>query len=480
MNFRFKYIILIALLSSFDLRGQEVSKEMLDFPLNNKQVQKMTAALEKLNGKFEKQLSKLRAKITEEDLGPQVLTDTVVLDSLNMKKDSLLLKVNQLESQLDSLGIENLEENKQYQELKKQIEGLDVQGLSDNELLANGLDSLSGQLDFLMGQKDAIEFNKSLNELKEELGILQYQEEAIKSLKTRVDFDQFESLKSEFDELQSIFNEGQASVLNYKERLKNWDKELEKFTMEHPTIKAMQDEFNEQKSIEHLFNDRSKGMQDLQSKEFVKSELMNQVGGSEEQVSQMISEKIAEANSQLATYKNKMNKLSEFPEINKEANNPLKGVPLKYRLVYSGNMNVNKGNPASLDINFNVAYRLFPKWSLGGGGVYRVNLGSAIDDIDLRSLGLGYRAFIDFEMFKSWFLEGAYEGYIGDKDGSIQNSNFELANKNQYETALIGLGYRYQISDKIKGKLMLFYDLLHNGNSPYNHPLQIRVGFDFN
>ena len=266
----------------------------------------------------------------------------------------------------------------------------------------------------------------------------------------------------------------------YRNRLKNWDKELEKFIIEHPAIQAMQDEFNEQKAIEHLFNDRTKGMQDLQTKELVKEEVMEQVGGTEQQVSQLISEKIAEANTQLASYKNKFNQLSDFPKINEEAGNPFKEVPLRYRLVYSGNMNVNRGNPSSLDINFNVAYRLFPKWSLGGGGVYRINLGSAIDDIDLRSLGLGYRGFIDFEMFQSWFLEGAYEGYIGDKDGDIQNTSLELVDNNQYHTVLIGLGYRYQISEKkLKGRLMLFYDLLDNENSQYNNPLQIRMGFDF-
>jgi len=470
---------LVLFILCLGLYGQEVSKEMLDFPLKQKEVEKMTSKLRKLNARLEEKLADLRDEINETESSSIPSIDNTIVDQVRAKKDSLQQRIANLEAGADSLGLTELMQNQEYQALKEQVETLELSALSENELLTTGLDSLTNQLEFLMGQKDAIEFNKSLGELKQELNILRSQEEAISIFKDRVDFDQFEDLQSEFEVLQSLMTDAQGTGSAYQERLRNWDKELETFIMEHPTIKAMQDEFSQQKNMEQLFNDRSKGMRDLQSKELVKEQVMEQVGGSEQQVSQMLGEKIAEANTELASFKNKLDQLSDFPEINEEASNPLKGVPLKYRLVYSGNMNVNRGDPASLDINFNFAYRLYPKWSLGAGVNYRSNLGSDIDDIEIYMLGWGARSFIDFNITYNWFLEGAYEYFYGEKDGSLSKSNSDLNFKQKYETALVGLGYRYRISGKIKGKVMAFYDLLINQNSPYNNPLQFRVGFEF-
>ena len=69
MKFQLIYIILIALFGSLTLSGQEVTREMLDFPFKAKQVDKMTAKLQKLNSKLEKRLTDF--KITEQGTGVQ-------------------------------------------------------------------------------------------------------------------------------------------------------------------------------------------------------------------------------------------------------------------------------------------------------------------------------------------------------------------------------------------------------------------------
>ena len=153
MKFQLIYIILIALFGSLTLSGQEVTREMLDFPFKAKQVDKMTAKLQKLNSKLEKRLTDLRSKITEQGTAVQVMPDSVSINEIIVKKDSLLNQMADLEAKMDSLGMAGLQEDEQYQELKSQIKEVDINNLSENELLVNGLDSLSNQLNFLMGQK---------------------------------------------------------------------------------------------------------------------------------------------------------------------------------------------------------------------------------------------------------------------------------------------------------------------------------------
>ncbi|WP_422008211.1 hypothetical protein [Roseivirga pacifica] len=436
---------------------ETVGQAMEQFPLSARQADKLTEKLRKLNTDLSEKLTEYQREMLAQ---PEQLLDQDSL-SLTTPTDSLSVP-SQLDSLAQSVGADSL-----------------IQMPVHSELLQQEIDSLKNNLEFLLGQREAIKLNKSLSDLNQELEILKSQEELMAQLKEKLKPEQLQALGEEFGELQEMVSEYKGLLSEYKDQLKNWDQELEKFIMENEQVKALQKEYQENKLIERAFSDRSKGMQDLQTKEIVKEAIQENVGGTQEEVSQMIAEKIASANDLMSKKKQQLAEFTYVPEINKQANNPLKGVPLKHRLVYSGNININRGDPASADINADIAYRLTKHWSLGAGGFYRLNLGSAIDNIHLYGLGGGYRSFVDFGIFTNWFLEAAYEGYWGDKTGNQQN-NTKLENgpDSFYQTGLIGFGYKYRISEKLKGKAMLFYDLFHNSDSPYPNALMFRVGFE--
>ncbi|PWL30060.1 hypothetical protein [uncultured Roseivirga sp.] len=454
----FLVLLLLSCIVANQTHAQEtVGQAMEQFPISHKQADKLTEKLRKLNSNLSEKLTEYQREMLAQ---PEQLLDQDSL-LLNAPTDTLSVP-SQLDSLAESVGADSL-----------------VQVPSQSELLQKGIDSIRNNMEFLLGQEEAIKLNKSLGELNQELEILKSQEVLIEQLKESLKPEQLQALGKEFEELQEMVSEYKGLLSEYKDQLKNWGQELEKFIMENEQVKVLRKEYQESKLIESAFRDRSKSMQNLQTKEIVKEAIQESVGGTEEELGQMITEKIASANQLMSKKKQRLAELADIPGINKKANNPLKGVSLKHRLIFGGSVNINRGAPASADMNVHIAYRLTKRWSAGAGVLYRLNLGSAIDNLHLHGLGGGYRNFVDFGISTSWFLEAAYEGYWGNKYGNHQNApRLENGSDNFFQTGLLGLGYKYRLSARLKGKTTLYYDLFNKSDSPYPNALMFRVGFE--
>lgn len=441
------------LLTSFTVVKAQNGTTLRQWPVGVKQAQGMKKELMNLNDRISEKLGQLQNAV--ESQAPLSI-DSLMALSKAAKTDSI---------EPDSLNIEEIS----Y-----------VPVVRDSAVLQMAIDSLKAKTEFLMGQKEVIELNKELGELEQELTILQSQEKLLEQLKSQMDSGQLKALKGQIDEMDQLMQEYKSMLKEYTNKLDGWDNEIEDFVLNHKEIKALREEYQNQKILEHSLQDRSMEALPMQTKEGVKDGVFKQIGGEPEEARAMVLEKIEEATGLLSKAKEKYAELSDIPQVNTQAKNPLKGVPLKYRFVYGGNMSVNQGNPASIDLTVDLGYRLSPKFTLGSGLIYRSNLGSGFKDIQLGTLGWGYRSFIDYNFLKQFFMEGAFESYYGDVSAKPKNTNQEEEITNdKLKAGLLGLGYRYKLKGKVKGKFLVLYNLTNQSKNQFGNPIVFRMGIEF-
>jgi len=154
--------------------------------------------------------------------------------------------------------------------------------------------------------------------------------------------------------------------------------------------------------------------------------------------------------------------------------NSLTGTPLKERFILGGNLEVNTGDPTSLDFSPTLAYRINKVWTAGLGGSYRANFGEEIEFWDAFDQDVyGYRVFSEYVVFKNFFTHGEFESM----NVSIKNPAGEIMGRQWVSGALAGMGKNYNFINKVKGNVMVLYDFLHGDSSPHKRPWVIRFGF---
>ncbi|OEK05799.1 GumC domain-containing protein [Roseivirga misakiensis] len=336
--------------------------------------------------------------------------------------------------------------------------------------LREELNELQSEYEFAMGQEEAILLNKQIEELKVELDLFESNQHWLEDLKQTNGIEIPESLLAKKEEYLGIVNQ-------YKTKIQNLDKSLESYISNHPTVKALKEEYLNGKALEA--SSLRDNAQNFQTGEFIKEVLQDRFGGTEEEIGQLITEKLASATSEVEQLKQKYSDFTEGDALEfLDGESP--SFSLAERLVYGGNFSLNRDRPASLDIALNLGVAISPKLELGVGLSYRSNLGTALDEIDLSSLGWGYRTYLDFSIWKGFFIEGAFEGYKG------ETSHRESINNNEFpgsipwrSTALIGLGKNQSLGKKTVARFAILYDL-NQPNSQYNNPLVVRFGLFFN
>jgi hypothetical protein len=132
--------------------------------------------------------------------------------------------------------------------------------------------------------------------------------------------------------------------------------------------------------------------------------------------------------------------------------------------------------PATANLALTLGYKINDKSTIGVGGSYMAGMGSGWGDIRFSSQGVGLRSFMDWKLYKSYYITGGYEENYMTQFSSIA----ELQNRSAWQaSALIGLERKYKISAKLTGTVQLLFDAFYKEEIPQGQMVKFRVGYTF-
>ncbi len=184
-------------------------------------------------------------------------------------------------------------------------------------------------------------------------------------------------------------------------------------------------------------------------------------------------EKLEVAQKKLSDLKKKYSAVQSSQDLSTAVKrNSLQQEPFSERFLIGLGLQVNQ-DPTSADISPQIAYRLNRKYRIGLGASYRVIL--SFDQFNNEDQVYGYRAFLEREAYKGFFLHLEYENLSVTPD-SVNLTDH--AHRRWNSGGLVGVGKQYKFIKGIQGQVMVLYDLLYDkGITPYDKRLMVRFGF---
>ncbi len=171
-------------------------------------------------------------------------------------------------------------------------------------------------------------------------------------------------------------------------------------------------------------------------------------------------------------------KYAAIPELSKPEEgvkrNSLKGSPLKNRLFLNGNIAIQSTSPMILDANIQVGYKWTKAFSSGVGLLLREQFSNR-DSTSLTGDAHGVSVFSNYDILKGFYVYGEYQLV---KNKSLFQET-PVAATWQY-AALLGIGRRFQLSNKISVSISLLYDFNYKNNNLNQRPLVPRIGYQVN
>lgn len=146
----------------------------------------------------------------------------------------------------------------------------------------------------------------------------------------------------------------------------------------------------------------------------------------------------------------------------------------KDKIFYGGSLGLQFGNVTLVDISPMVGYKITPRIGIGVSPTYKYYQFRNYygQSFDLKSHVWGGGLFGRVLIFDKIFAHAEYE-YLTYK--SKDNSS-SLTYINNYNSVLVGAGYREPISENGFMYLLLLWNINETIDSPYNNPI-IRAGF---
>jgi len=193
---------------------------------------------------------------------------------------------------------------------------------------------------------------------------------------------------------------------------------------------------------------------------------------------------IQEAQSQIASLRNKLNQFGggggDVPD-NTQPNNQ-RTKTLFNRLEYGINVSSTHSSyffPMVSTFGLSVGYKLNDKGnSIGFGISYMMGWGPDIQHIALSSQGVGFRSFANIQLKKNFFISGGLEyNYEQPFSNYQQLRNIQL----WQNSGLIGLSKIISIKSKFfkKTTIQVLWDFLSYQHVPQTQPFIFRIGYDF-
>jgi hypothetical protein len=96
------------------------------------------------------------------------------------------------------------------------------------------------------------------------------------------------------------------------------------------------------------------------------------------------------------------------------------------------------------------------------------------DHIQITHQGIGLRSYIDWKIYRSFFISGGYEQNYRSEIGSIS----QLKNYSAWQSSgLVGISKKYSLKGKMKGEMKLLWDFLSYNQVPRTTAVLFRIGY---
>ncbi len=194
---------------------------------------------------------------------------------------------------------------------------------------------------------------------------------------------------------------------------------------------------------------------------------------------QIVIQQIQQAQGAMQNILNRVNGNSSQTNMPDYQPQTLRSKTFLQRLEFGANVQFARPNgplPQTSNWAAQAAYKFSKKGSLGIGAMYSMGMGSGLNNIRITHNGIGFRSFADFKLKGSFFINGGFEQNYN----AAFNRITELNNLNRWTgSALLGISKKYNVSKKLKGNLMLLYDLMHRVNVPATQAILFRFGYNF-
>ena len=301
-----------------------------------------------------------------------------------------------------------------------------------------------------------------VDELKEMQGLLKDEGK----LTDMLDVSELKKLNREVGDLKSAFEE-------YKGEFEGWDEKLLQEVSNLPEARLAKAQMDKIKAYKPLPEGYRENLGQFQTNDFVKEKLEAKAEEFSRLGETTLQEKFDEAQARMAEAKKKFPSLESVEEAPKRYN-PYKGQPFFKRLVIGGNLQVNQQQPASLDAALNLTYPLGLRSAVGLSGAGRIFVEKP-KATQTKEHATSIRSFLRHTFWRTFYVQGNYEF----TRLRIEDVNETNLGQEWVQTALLGLGKRFNLSPKIKMNFTVFYDLFYDlERSPNNQRWVTRIGFD--
>ena len=211
--------------------------------------------------------------------------------------------------------------------------------------------------------------------------------------------------KSDLSDLTGKAEDLQKLVSDYKNNFKGWDEKLLAKATNIEEIKLLKEQQEKLAAYKPLPEGYRENMDGFQTNDFVKEQLeakaeeIKKIGG------EALQDKFDLAQEKLSEAKEKYGSLESLKDAPNRKPNLYKGDPFLKRIKWGGNFQINKDDPASVDIAVQASYLLNQRARFGTGVSYWVTVGKNFQQIDFKDQVLGLRSFFDYTIYKSIYLE---------------------------------------------------------------------------
>ena len=168
-------------------------------------------------------------------------------------------------------------------------------------------------------------------------------------------------------------------------------------------------------------------------------------------------------------------KFIELPNLEQDEQgikrNSLQGTPIKKRFFLNGNVALQSTDPLILDTNLQLGYQWNKKLATGIGIILREQLNDR-DSSNVTGDAHGLSLFASYDITDGFY---AYAEYQLVNNRSLFSESSAITTW-QY-AALLGVGRRFSISEKISFSVLLLYDFNYKNNNLSQRPLTPRIGY---
>ncbi|MFT3822914.1 MAG: hypothetical protein QM731_03300 [Chitinophagaceae bacterium] len=368
-----------------------------------------------------------------------------------------------------------------------------------------GLDSLKTSLNFLSANNDLLgnkgqDVRTTLNSLNDLTDKLQQAEVIKQYIRQRKQLLNEQLSKFSLTRQLKQYNQQAyyyaAQLQEYKNILNDPDKLQQKALGLLRRLPAWQSFFKQHSELTGLFSVPSNygnagSLAGLQTRADLQQLIQQRIVAGGPNAQQYIQNNMQQAQAQLNSLKDKLNKLGGNPDMDMPEQfkgNSQKQRSFLKRLEYGTNLQTQRSTymfPTTSDVGLSVGYKLNDKSVIGIGGSYKLGWGNGWNNIKLTHQGVALRSFLDYKIKGSFFASGGFEYNYQPLSDSLYSSSPPAGGGGPVrawtQSGLIGITKIVSLKSKLfkKTKLQLLWDFLSYRQVPRTQAIKFRVGYSF-